>query len=199
MARFYHVDIARFAADADEKWVDNLLSHYDVPGVEVPSRDSPAAYRPSASTTSRSFAPSPGTPELARRAAVSLSARLLTPAYPRVSIVLVWTSRFDRDAFERQIDRHDQRSRGVDCSGAPRPPAKERYRQRRSTRRRRRGRRAASQGNGGTRWVPLADAEQPARELPSDLAHILRGRSLLTLDEVELDWLALGERLEAVA
>lgn len=34
MARFYHVDIARFAAHADAKWVDNLLSRFDVPGVE---------------------------------------------------------------------------------------------------------------------------------------------------------------------
>ena len=35
MARFYHVDIARFAADADAKWIDNLLSHFDLPGVEA--------------------------------------------------------------------------------------------------------------------------------------------------------------------
>jgi hypothetical protein len=34
LARFYHLDIARFAANADLKWVDNLLSHFDVPGVE---------------------------------------------------------------------------------------------------------------------------------------------------------------------
>jgi hypothetical protein len=33
MARDYHVDIARHAADADSKWVDNLLSHFDIPGV----------------------------------------------------------------------------------------------------------------------------------------------------------------------
>jgi len=34
LAIFYHVDIARFAAEADQKWVDNLLSHFDIPGVE---------------------------------------------------------------------------------------------------------------------------------------------------------------------
>src|SRR4051794_36005228 len=34
MARSYHVEIAAFAADADQKWVDNLLSRYDVPGVD---------------------------------------------------------------------------------------------------------------------------------------------------------------------
>jgi hypothetical protein len=32
--RSYHVDIARHAADADPKWVDNLLSHFGIPGVD---------------------------------------------------------------------------------------------------------------------------------------------------------------------
>jgi len=35
MARTYHIDIAVFAANADRKWVDNLLSHFDVPGVSA--------------------------------------------------------------------------------------------------------------------------------------------------------------------
>jgi hypothetical protein len=34
MSRFYHVEIARHAAGVDLKWVDNLLSHFKVPGVE---------------------------------------------------------------------------------------------------------------------------------------------------------------------
>lgn len=34
MARGYHVEIAGFAAEADQKWVDNLLSRFDVPGVD---------------------------------------------------------------------------------------------------------------------------------------------------------------------
>jgi hypothetical protein len=41
MARLYHVDIARHAAAADHKWVDNLLSHYELPGVEGGRRGSP--------------------------------------------------------------------------------------------------------------------------------------------------------------
>lgn len=32
--RSYHVEIAALASFADQKWVDNLLSHFDVPGVE---------------------------------------------------------------------------------------------------------------------------------------------------------------------
>src|SRR3954462_12590031 len=35
MARSYHVEIAAFVADADPKWVDNLLSRFDLPGVET--------------------------------------------------------------------------------------------------------------------------------------------------------------------
>jgi hypothetical protein len=33
MARSYHVDIVRHAADVDGKWLDNLLSRYSLPGV----------------------------------------------------------------------------------------------------------------------------------------------------------------------
>lgn len=34
MARYYHIDIARHASDADAKWADNLLSKFDIPGVD---------------------------------------------------------------------------------------------------------------------------------------------------------------------
>src|SRR6478736_5134182 len=34
MPRLYHVDIAAHAAQADLKWVDNLLSHFSIPGVD---------------------------------------------------------------------------------------------------------------------------------------------------------------------
>ena len=34
MARHYHIDIAQHAASADAKWTDNLLSKFDIPGVE---------------------------------------------------------------------------------------------------------------------------------------------------------------------
>lgn len=34
MARLYHIEVAQHAVGADKKWVDNLLSHFEVPGVE---------------------------------------------------------------------------------------------------------------------------------------------------------------------
>ena len=33
MARAYHTDVIAFAADADAKWIDNLLSRFAIPGV----------------------------------------------------------------------------------------------------------------------------------------------------------------------
>jgi hypothetical protein len=46
MTRLYHVDIARHAAAADHKWVDNLLSHYEIPGVEGGRQGSPRRISP---------------------------------------------------------------------------------------------------------------------------------------------------------
>jgi len=34
LARLYHVDVARHAAGAEPRWVDNLLARFDLPGVE---------------------------------------------------------------------------------------------------------------------------------------------------------------------
>lgn len=33
MARSYHTDVVAFAADADQKWIDNLLSRFSIAGV----------------------------------------------------------------------------------------------------------------------------------------------------------------------
>ena len=33
MARAYHVDVARHVAGVDAKWIDNMLSHFELPGV----------------------------------------------------------------------------------------------------------------------------------------------------------------------
>jgi hypothetical protein len=104
MARFYHIDIARFTANADQKWVDNLLSHHDVPGVEGAKQG--LARRISAMgvyhiALIRSLTRDAG---ISTASAVSLSVRLLTPGVSSISIVAGLEFRFDRDAFERQVD-----------------------------------------------------------------------------------------------
>jgi hypothetical protein len=104
MARFYHVDIARFAADADQKWVDNLLSHYDVPGVDGARQG--LARRISALgvyhiALIRSLTRDAG---ISTATAVSLSVRLLSASVAAVPIAADLEFRFDRAAFERRLD-----------------------------------------------------------------------------------------------
>jgi hypothetical protein len=105
MARFYHVDIARFAADADQKWVDNLLSHYDVPGVEgakqgLARRISTVGVYHIALV--RSLTRDAG---VSTATAVSLSVRLLTPGVASIPVITGLEFRFDREVFERHIDQ----------------------------------------------------------------------------------------------
>lgn len=105
MARHYHVDIAAFAADADRKWVDNLLSHFDVPGVEaarqgVARRISThgiyhiALARLIAERTSASVARS-----------VELATLLLTTDAAHVGLGPGLSLDIDRHAFQHFVDR----------------------------------------------------------------------------------------------
>lgn len=104
MARFYHVDIARFAANADQKWVDNLLSHHDVPGVEgarqgLARRISDVGVYHIALI--RALTRDAG---INTASAVSLSVRLLEPSVTSVPIVAGLEFRLDRAAFTRRLD-----------------------------------------------------------------------------------------------
>ena len=105
MARFYNVDIARFAASADQKWVDNLLSHYDIPGVEgarqgLARRITTIGVYHIALIRALSRGWGMGVAN-----AVAIGARLLTPdGQSEIAIGTGLTFRFDREAFERSID-----------------------------------------------------------------------------------------------
>jgi hypothetical protein len=103
MARSYHVEIARFAADADQKWVDNLLSRFDVPGVDSSKQglsrrisDLGIYYIALVRALTAEL-------EVSTARAVALAGQLLTaPGGVLVAedIELV----FDRASFERRID-----------------------------------------------------------------------------------------------
>ena len=104
MSRFYHVDIARFAARADHKWVDNLLSHFDVPGVERARQG--RARRISAAgihhialirAMSRGLGVSTGT-------AVTLAARLLSENSAKVDVEPGLSVALEKVSFLRRID-----------------------------------------------------------------------------------------------
>jgi hypothetical protein len=104
MARSYHIDIARFAADADRKWVDNLLSAFAIPGVQSARRG--VARRISTSGIQHIA--------LVRRLShdlgvsvdtgVSLAHRLLRSEDTGCSVAAQLELRLDRRAFEREIE-----------------------------------------------------------------------------------------------
>jgi len=105
MSRLYHVEIARFAADTDPKWIDNLLSHFDIPGVE---RSKQGISRRITLDGILHIA-------LIRRlnrelhisvgSAVALSARLLASHSARAEVGASLELRVDRPALEHEIGR----------------------------------------------------------------------------------------------
>lgn len=104
MTRFYHVDIARFAARADHKWVDNLLSHFDVPGVErarqgLARRISAAGIHHIAliKAMSRGLGVSTGT-------AVTLAARLLSENTSKVDLEPGLSLTLEKGSFLSRVD-----------------------------------------------------------------------------------------------
>ncbi len=104
MARHYHVDIAVFAAESDRKWVDNLLSHFDVPGVE--SARQGVARRVSTHgvyhiVLVRRLSSVAG---VSIERAVDLAQRLLTTDASHVPLGHALELRIDRHAFQRDVD-----------------------------------------------------------------------------------------------
>jgi hypothetical protein len=118
MARVYHVEIARHAADADPKWVDNLLSHFSVPGVENARQG--VARRVTLSgvyhiALIRRLNRELG---LSVSSAVALASRLLASDAARASVAPGPELHIDRSAFERDVDRRVSES--VESSSRPR-------------------------------------------------------------------------------
>ena len=102
MARSYHVEIARFAADADQKWIDNLLSRFDVPGVDSSKQGLSRRISDEGIYQIALIRALTAELEVSTARAVSLAGQLL--AVPNAVVVaedieLV----FDRPSFERRI------------------------------------------------------------------------------------------------
>ncbi len=103
MARSYHVEIASFAADADNKWVDNLLSRFELHGVE--SARQGVARKISMSgiyhiAIVRRLVRDVGLPV---EAAINLATRLLGSPNGRAALSPALDVQLDRPAFEQQI------------------------------------------------------------------------------------------------
>lgn len=103
MVRSYHVEIARFAADADQKWVDNLLSRFDVPGVDSSKQGLSRRISDVGIYHIALIRALTAELEVSTARAVTLAGQLLTGPDAVVvadDIELV----FDRPSFERRID-----------------------------------------------------------------------------------------------
>jgi hypothetical protein len=104
MARSYHVDIARFAAGAGVKWIDNLLSVHSLSGVESARRgvarriSTHAVYQIAlVHRLNHDVGVSVDT-------AVSIAHRLLSGNANHVGFPGHLELRFDRAAFQHEID-----------------------------------------------------------------------------------------------
>jgi hypothetical protein len=106
MARYYHVDIAAFAAEADRKWVDNLLSHFVIAGVESARQGVSRRLSINAIQTVvlvRILARDTG---LSIDRALSTANDLLGASDGRVLGGAEWVAlQIDRPAFEAEVDR----------------------------------------------------------------------------------------------
>jgi hypothetical protein len=102
MARSYHVEIARFAADADQKWVDNLLSRFDVTGVESARQGLARRISDEGIYHIALIRELTSELEISTAKAVALAGQLLTDPGPIIvaeDLELV----FERSVFERRI------------------------------------------------------------------------------------------------
>ena len=104
MARHYHIDIAAFVADSDRKWVDNLLSRFDLPGVEAETQG--VARRISSEGVQHIALIRRLVRDLALGVdrAVTLAASLLGADPDGVAVSDVLTLRIDRDRFRRDVE-----------------------------------------------------------------------------------------------
>lgn len=125
MARSYHVDIAAVVAGAEIKWVDNLLSHFSVAGVESAKQGIARRLSIEAIRTvllARSLSRELGLP-LDR--AIRVAEQLLEARGDAVPVG-GWTElRFDRSAFLHEVDRRvEEATESVAPRRRGRPPAR---------------------------------------------------------------------------
>jgi hypothetical protein len=104
MPASYHIDIAGYAANTPKKWVDNLLSHFEVPGVQQGRRGSTRRVTQVGLyhiALVRAIARELGVP---LRNSVMLATTLMRTKSPELSVFGTLALRFDRELFQRQVD-----------------------------------------------------------------------------------------------
>ena len=125
MPASYHIDIAGYAANADRKWVDNLLSHFEVPGVEQGRRGSARRVTQAGLyhiALVRVIARELGSP---LRTSVALAATLMRTESPELPVMGTLVFKFDRDGFQREVDaRVAEAVEAIVPARRGRPPAR---------------------------------------------------------------------------
>ena len=125
MPASYHIDIAGYAAGADRKWVDNLLSHFEVPGVEQGRRGSARHVTQLGLyhiALVRVIARELGAP---LKTSVMLATMLLRTESPELPVIGPLALRFDRDRFQREVDaRVAEAVEAIVPARRGRPPAR---------------------------------------------------------------------------
>ena len=118
MARVYHVEIARHASGADHKWVDNLLSHHAIPGVQ--NKKQGVARRITLDGVHHVALISRLNREMgvSVASAVSLAKRLLASESARATVGRGLELQVDRSALEHEVDRRVHEA--VEASTPPR-------------------------------------------------------------------------------
>lgn len=104
MSRYYHVDIAAHVADADRKWVDNLLSHFNVSGVEA---DKQGVSRLISATGVHHIALIRHLTKnlsLSVERSIDIAAQLLRSHGWRIDVSDLLTLGLDEDALRRQVE-----------------------------------------------------------------------------------------------
>jgi hypothetical protein len=104
MARTYHVDIAQYVANADRKWVDNLLSHFRIPGVEKAERGVARRIATNGIYHIALVRQLTQRLDLGVSAAVSIAAHLLAEPVEQLSLPVGLELRFDRDTFQNDVN-----------------------------------------------------------------------------------------------
>jgi hypothetical protein len=126
MSRLYHIEIARHAAGVDLKWVDNLLSHYSVPGVEGGRQGVARKITVDGVYHVALIARLSREMGMSVSRAVAMAGRLLESESARASIGFGLELRVDRRALEAEIDHLVNEA--VEASTPPRrgrPPRRE--------------------------------------------------------------------------
>lgn len=105
MAPTYHVDIAQYVANADRKWVDNLLSHFWIPGVEKSDRGVARRIATDGIYHITLVRQLTQRLDLGTSAAVTIAGHLLAESLEQLPLPVGLELRFDRDAFENDVNR----------------------------------------------------------------------------------------------